>query len=1246
MKKLLTLTMIIVFPIIILAQTIVPGGNVDGTWTQSGSPYLINGDITVLNGMTLIIQPGVNVVFQDYFTFFVDGTINANGTLNDSIVFTVADTTGYYNATHVGWGGIKANFTISSVNLSFCIIEFSKTSGIYIDDISSFIIENNHLRYNHIGLSLYRMPAQINHIKCTKNEIGVNINNYSGDNVTLNYFDLSYNKRNGIKTYQAQGCHFYGNHGEIKNNGSSGVFVNSYLDDAYFYLSDVIIEGNGNDTTNGGGILAYNYVSLQNVKISNNRALNGGGIYSYGAGYVITVSDLNLDNSVVKNNIAVDKGGGIYYNGYYLRLQNSLISGNSANDGGGAHIRAGLGKTVLNSQTSLVLKNLEVSQNNAANYGGGIYFSFYGPIGIAGIGYRNITHISIVDNVANNEGSGIYNSSNLDPILLPINVNNSIIWDDGTNALVDTYSNFQIDYSNIKGSWPGTGNVNTNPIFVNPSNGNFKLSWINYPAIDYTKSPCIDTGDPLTVNDPDGTVADMGAYYFDHNSQNQASIDITVFLEGPFINNQMATSLNTLGYLPLNQPYIGSPWKHYGTESVTSIPNVDIVDWVLVEIRKLNNPFNPDNYNTESRQAAFLLTNGQIKGLNGSDIINFHTSENDSLYICIFHRNHLPLISANSINTGVNPINYDFSTGSEMAMGGEHVQNQLSSSIWGMIASDGNKDSQIENKDKNDAWLTKTGNIGYYFEDYNMDGTVDFSDIQLWKGNTGKGNPVYQTNFPYKCGLPFLDERDGKVYSTVQIGNQCWMAQNLNYGTGTGSCYNYQQENCDIYGKLYFHSPNQQSVCPNGWHVPSIGEWQATINVLGGNSVAGGKMKSTGTYPSGNGLWNEPNFGATNESGFSALPGGYSYMNYQGLHLAGYFRTSTISPYNYQDVYFIRLHYEQTSANYYFVEKLDPVKYSIRCIKDGYNINFPPILPSNPLPNNEANNQSINTTLNWNCYEPEGDPLTFDIYFGATNPPSLLISGHTGITYNPGTLLNSTTYYWMIVAHDDQGNSTTGFIWSFTTASAPSWNCGDQLVDIRDGQSYPTTLIGAQCWMAKNLNIGTMINASQSQVNNTPNEIIEKYCYNNNSSNCTIYGGLYQWNEAMQYSTQQGVQGICPSGWHLPTNAELLTITNLLGGDELAGGPLKQTGTLENGTGLWHTPNAGATNSTQFTGLPAGYSKWDNTFYSLGYYSHFWSSYQTSSTNANLRTLFADWPDFMLNNYSKDFGFSVRCVKN
>ena len=192
--------------------------------------------------------------------------------------------------------------------------------------------------------------------------------------------------------------------------------------------------------------------------------------------------------------------------------------------------------------------------------------------------------------------------------------------------------------------------------------------------------------------------------------------------------------------------------------------------------------------------------------------------------------------------------------------------------------------------------------------------------------------------------------------------------------------------------------------------------------------------------------------------------------------------------------------------------------------------------------------------------------------------------------------------------------------------------CTDQ-----DGNNYATVQIGAQIWMAENLNVGTRINGLVDQINNN---MIEKYCYNDNDSNCTVYGGLYQWDEAMQYSTTPGVKGICPTGWHLPTDDEWTKVTTFLGGEDFAGGKMKETDTVH-----WVSPNFGATNSSGFTGLPGGMRNISAGFTNLNYTALFWSSTEYPPF-AWLRFLDYYVESVFHTNGSKLCAYSVRCLKD
>jgi uncharacterized protein (TIGR02145 family) len=185
----------------------------------------------------------------------------------------------------------------------------------------------------------------------------------------------------------------------------------------------------------------------------------------------------------------------------------------------------------------------------------------------------------------------------------------------------------------------------------------------------------------------------------------------------------------------------------------------------------------------------------------------------------------------------------------------------------------------------------------------------------------------------------------------------------------------------------------------------------------------------------------------------------------------------------------------------------------------------------------------------------------------------------------------------------------TRYVWAYTSCGVSAvtplskatvyciWICGMPLTDTRDGKIYGTQLIGTQCWMDQNLNVGTQLGFNVAPANNG---IIEKYCMDLTAANCTEYGGWYHWNEMMNYTTSSnanpsGRQGICPTGWHIPSDAEWCELENVVDATVTcpsdtaafigvsAGGALKETGTSH-----WTTPNTGATNAYGFNGLPAG----------------------------------------------------------
>ena len=199
-----------------------------------------------------------------------------------------------------------------------------------------------------------------------------------------------------------------------------------------------------------------------------------------------------------------------------------------------------------------------------------------------------------------------------------------------------------------------------------------------------------------------------------------------------------------------------------------------------------------------------------------------------------------------------------------------------------------------------------------------------------------------------------------------------------------------------------------------------------------------------------------------------------------------------------------------------------------------------------------------------------------------------------------------------------------------------------RLIDPRDGKEYRTIQIGSQEWMAENMNY----------------ETTGSYCYGNDVSNCTKYGRLYLWSAAMDssgtFSTNgKGcgsgstcsatlpVQGICPTGWHLPTAAEFQVLIDAVGGKFVAGNVLKsRSGWLENRNG---------TNAFGFSALPAGYRSYNGLFYSEGGRAHFWSSTECDIFASQISLYYESLYErnlVDLGTWGKDNGFSVRCVKD
>ena len=380
---------------------------------------------------------------------------------------------------------------------------------------------------------------------------------YNNSSPTLENVTISDNSAN----YFGGGIYCYNSNPNLDNVTISGNSAMSsgggiYCNYSNPSLENVTIENNSvtGNVSYGGGIYCYNSnPGLDNVTISDNSADYGGGIRC------TDNSNPSLYNVAISYNSA-NQGGGIYcYNNSSPTLENVTISYNSADYGGGIRCTNNSNPTLYNvtisynsadyiggggvlctNNSNPSLYNVVIS-NNSADKGGGIHCYFSSP---------SLENVTITDNSAN-YGGGIYCRDNSNPSFV-----NCILWNDSPQEIyfyesVDP-NTITISYSDIQGGEAGIvtnnngtvswldGNIDADPLFVDPANRDYHLSWVNYPIPDSTKSPCIDSGDPNSLFDLDGTISDMGAYYF-----NQGIILLSPPTNPNPVNGATDISLNT-----------------------------------------------------------------------------------------------------------------------------------------------------------------------------------------------------------------------------------------------------------------------------------------------------------------------------------------------------------------------------------------------------------------------------------------------------------------------------------------------------------------------------------------------------------------------------------------------------------------------------------------------------------------------------------------------------------------------------
>jgi uncharacterized protein (TIGR02145 family) len=524
-------------------------------------------------------------------------------------------------------------------------------------------------------------------------------------------------------------------------------------------------------------------------------------------------------------------------------------------------------------------------------------------------------------------------------------------------------------------------------------------------------------------------------------------------------------------------------------------------------------------------------------------------------------------------------------------------------------------------------------------------------------------------------GTPSITDIDGNVYNTVQIGTQCWTQSNLkvskyrngdniptglsnsdwsNTTSGAYAIYDNDPVNDGLYGKLYnnYAVTDSRGLCPTGWHVPSDGEWTTLENHLGGASGAGGALKSTAMQPTPGG-WYPPNAGATNSSGFTALPGGIRAYNgfFGSIINLGVWWSSSLSTMSYAWLSTLYSNYGGNS-DFYRDTNNRTLGVSVRCLKNTLphvnTTSVTSVTPSTALVTGEAiSDGGDQNTIRGFCYSNTSNP---------TISNDTTMNG-TGIGVYSGTLQNLTqltTYFIRAYATNSVGTSY-GSELNFTTDSIPGLRCpGTPTVTDIDGNVYNTVQIGTQCWTQSNLKVSKYRNGDNipTGLSNSAWESATAGAYaiyNNDLVNDGLYGKMYN-----HYAVTDS-RGLCPTGWHVPTDGELSLLMIFLdpsaniscGGcsQSSMGGTLKSTVTQPT-PGGWNSPNTGATNSSGLNMMAGGFRDNVGNYIEINTTGNIWSATIVTGNNSWTRNLFSYTSVINRWSHPRSFGTSVRCLKD
>jgi len=520
-----------------LADTIIPGGPVAGTWDLAGSPYLVQGNITLQGYRYLTIDPGVDVIFQGHYKFIVYGVLQAIGTETDSITFTAANTSG-------GWHGLRfydLSSQLDSSRLVYCVLEYGRSStdnsavadknggAIYALRSSKLLIDHCFFAFNQTA----DMHGE-DGVPGDPGTSGQSVVSGSGGAIYLSNSDIMlknsvfYRNHTGIAiggtggygTWTMGSYNVYGHDGGVGGDGDAGKGGALFVEQSDpLIMNNIFSECGTGDGIGGEGGRGGDADNTGTAGIARGGTGGDGGAGSSGSGGAIYFDGTI---TVLINNLFGNCSGGDGYggdggdggDGYFLSDVSQKGKGGNGGNGYG-----GDGMTIFTLNSDLIVSNITAACIDTAR-------GFGGTRGRWGEGSEYWTYTPPNDG-AGFDGIGVLNSMNGTMEISSIILQNCLTEDNLVGDITATYSC-------IEGGYPGIGNINSDPIFIISHAGDYFLS--QRAAGQRLPSPCVDAGDPdalmivgTTRTDSvlDMGIIDMGYHYFAENEFPYMSVNPT-----------------------------------------------------------------------------------------------------------------------------------------------------------------------------------------------------------------------------------------------------------------------------------------------------------------------------------------------------------------------------------------------------------------------------------------------------------------------------------------------------------------------------------------------------------------------------------------------------------------------------------------------------------------------------------------------------------------------------------------------